>query len=82
MNNFKYKYRFSNGTNEIYEIKYLDLPKNMPKHLKYQWFFSFDNKQHNLTFVSSDTNYREFKEGKLYFTKTGCIFNGVNYTKI
>lgn len=86
---FEYKYRFKKYDNsnefdiydEIYEVKYLNLPKDTPKSQKYQWFLLRNSVLHKLTFKSMEDNKRIFEEGILIMTCDGCIFNGEEFTK-
>lgn len=86
---FEYKYRFKKNDNnnefdiydEIYEVKYLNLPKDTPKSQKYQWFLLRNSVLQKLTFKSMEDNKRVFEEGILIMTLDGCTFNGEEFIK-
>jgi hypothetical protein len=77
---FVYKFLFRNDKNEyIGEKKFIDMPEDTPKHLKFQWFIKNDENEKALSFISMEHNKREFKEGLLEIHNDYCIFNGIKY---
>lgn len=82
---FIFKFLFKSDDNYyVGEKKYINLPKDAPIYLKYQWITYYNEKEKNLTFKSMDGNKREFEEGKLemFENNTYCIFNNKKYVKV
>lgn len=73
--------RFTHESNTtIQEVKWLDVPDDSPKHLKYQWFLiKHPFPPLPLSFLSRDCNMRVFKEGVAFLHPAYIIFNGEFY---
>ena len=53
-------YRFEFDKGEIFEVKYIDLPKTAPKSKRFKWFIVIENVKTELSFLSMSVNTREF----------------------
>lgn len=56
----RYSFKFDN--NYIFEINYTNVPKESPKHLRFQWYLHYQNNLVKLNFDKMENLVRCFKE--------------------
>ncbi len=61
---FLYKFKFDKG--EIFEIKYLDVPKTAPKCERFKWFIVLNDTEHELEFIEMTQDTRKFKVDNIF----------------
>jgi hypothetical protein len=65
---FIFSYYFSENnspTNYIFEIKYIDLPDDTPKHLRFPIYLYYEEKLEKLEFKSMFEGIREFQDNSI-----------------
>lgn len=78
MAQFLYSFKF-NENNYIFEIKYTNLPADVSKEKKYQWFLFENQTMEKLKFVSMDGDTRTFQNCFLDMNEKLLTIDGSTY---